>query len=128
MINVIVIYFILIIHWLADFVFQTNWQQKNKHKNFKALLAHTAVYSLILYVPMQILQEVGYFGAQYWYASLLFALIQFVTHTAIDAIASRINTILWNNKQVHEFFVSIGFDQFLHLCILFGSFNLVYYG
>ena len=128
MINIIVIYFILILHWLADFVFQTDYQAKNKHKSFKALLAHTAIYALILYVPMQILQEVGYFGAQYWYTSLLFALIQFVTHTAIDAITSRINSILWNNKQVHDFFVSIGFDQFLHLSILFGSFNLVYYG
>lgn len=126
--NVIIIYLLLLLHWLADFVFQTKYQQKNKSKSFKALLAHTATYMLILYVPLQILQEIGFFGAQYWYASLLFALIQFVSHTVIDAVTSRINAILWNNKQTHDFFVSVGFDQFLHLIILIGSFDLVYYG
>lgn len=126
--NVIIIYLMLLLHWLADFVFQTKYQQQNKSKSFKALLAHTATYTLILYVPLQILQEIGFFGAQYWYASLLFALIQFVSHTVIDAVTSRINAILWNNKQTHDFFVSVGFDQFLHLIILVGSLDLVYYG
>lgn len=62
MINVIIIYFILIIHWLADFVFQTNWQQKNKYKNFKALLATHSYYSLILYKQQPTREAL--FGAQ----------------------------------------------------------------
>ena len=69
----------------------------------------------------------NYFGAQYWYIPLIFGIIQFVTHTIVDYITSRINKTLWVNEEVHTFFVMIGFDQFIHYGILFVSLSLLFY-
>lgn len=40
--------------------------------------------------------------------------ITFITHTFIDYFTSRLNAKLWEKKQVHNFFASVGFDQLLH--------------
>jgi hypothetical protein len=88
---------ILFIHWFADFVMQTDWQARNKSKSLLPLLAHTTAYSV------------------FWlWLGWEFAAITFVAHTATDYVTSRINSHLWNAQQVHWFFVSVGFDQFLH--------------
>ena len=126
MINLFIVLYLSFAHWLADFVLQTDQQAKNKSKDNIALLSHTATYTAIMFVAMQILQTYNYFGAQFWYASILFTFIQFFSHTLIDYITSRINSNLWSKGDVHNFFVSIGFDQFMHIAILFISFNLIY--
>jgi hypothetical protein len=89
------------VHWLADFVLQTDWQAKNKSKNWWALTKHVGVYSLCF----------AFLGWQ-------FTAITFVTHFVTDAITSRINTRLWAAGNVHWFFVSVGFDQLIHTCTL----------
>ena len=38
---------ILLIHWIADFVLQTDKQAKDKSNNWEDLLLHTLTYSLI---------------------------------------------------------------------------------
>lgn len=88
---------ILAIHWMADFVLQTDWQAQNKSKAMLPLLAHTSVYSACWL----------WFGWQ-------FVLITFVAHTATDYVTSRINRSLWDAGAVHWFFVSVGWDQLLH--------------
>ena len=114
------IFSIIFIHWVADFVFQTDWQAQNKSKNNKALLSHTWTYSLIWFT----------FGCFYamsdpnyvpWSLSL-FVLITFVAHTITDYFTSRLNSKLWADKKVHYFFVSVGFDQVLHYVQLFTTF------
>jgi len=59
-----------------------------------------------------------------WYViySLLFMGITFICHTATDYFTSRVNAKLWEKGQVHNFFVSIGFDQYLHYIQLFVTF------
>jgi hypothetical protein len=117
------IFSIIFIHWVADFVFQTDWQAQNKSKNNKALLSHTWTYSLVWFT----------FGAFYamsdpnyvpWSLSL-FVLITFVAHTITDYFTSRLNSKLWAKGDVHNFFVSVGFDQVLHYVQLFGTFYLL---
>ena len=44
------IFTILLIHWFADFVLQTDKQAKGKSKNWRDLLSHTLTYSLIWFV------------------------------------------------------------------------------
>jgi hypothetical protein len=114
---------IIFIHWFADFVLQTDWQAKNKSKNNKALLSHTWTYSLVWYT-------IGVFYAMsdpnYIPWSLtLFVLITFVAHTLTDYFTSRLNSKLWAKGDVHNFFVSVGFDQVLHYAQLFGTFYLL---
>lgn len=127
MIPVVIILLYLFVHWYADFVCQTDKQKKGKSSNNWQLLAHTSMYGLIITIFTYVIFLAGRFGAQYWYTPLIFGGIQFVTHTIVDYITSRINKILWINEQVHEFLVMIGFDQFIHYVILFSSLVLLFY-
>lgn len=118
MIDIKVIIGILIIHWIADFVCQTDWQAKNKSKSWSALLEHTLSYSGIWIV-----------GALFIISNPIrvvpFVLITFVTHTITDYFTSRLNSKLWAEGKVHWFFVSIGFDQILHYVQLLLTYQLL---
>lgn len=127
MIPTTIILLYLLVHWYADFVCQTDKQAKNKSTSIKWLLKHTSIYGLIITIFTYILYLNNSFGAQYWYLPLIFGLIQVVTHTLVDYITSKINSYLWKNGQVHEFFVMIGFDQFIHYVILFGNLWILFY-
>ena len=107
--GVIIILAILFIHWIADFLLQTDWMATNKSKNNTALTAHVAAYC----IPWAI-AAVSFAFAYGNMAMLAFIPITFVCHWITDYFTSRLNTRLWNEKKVHWFFVSIGFDQFLH--------------
>lgn len=109
------------IHWFADFVMQTDKQAKGKSNNWNDLISHTLTYSLIWFIPLFIVIFSGYtreeVGWSQW--TLLFIPITFIFHTITDYFTSRLNSKLWIEGKVHNFFVSIGFDQVLHYVQLF---------
>jgi len=118
-------FLIIFIHWFADFVLQTHQQASNKSKALKPLLAHTFTYSVVWLLASCLL--FGYVNkgqTTEWYmlTSILFFLITFITHTITDYFTSRLNSKLWAKGDVHNFFVSIGFDQVLHYAQLFLTF------
>ena len=43
-------FIIVVIHFVADFIFQAEEWATNKSKSFKALVKHTAMYSFIWYL------------------------------------------------------------------------------
>ena len=105
---------ILFMHWVADFVLQTDWQAKNKSSNNIALLKHVGSYSAVLFVASLFLftkTEI----ALYW------VMLNSLLHFATDYVTSRINSYLWNKGDVHNFFVMVGFDQLIHYVCLFGT-------
>lgn len=117
--TLIEIFAILIIHWIADFVCQTDKMAKGKSKNWNDLLSHTSTYSLVWFIPIIfLLNEVN------WTASV-FVGITFVAHTITDYFTSRLNSKLWSEGKTHWFFVSIGFDQILHYVQLFTTYYLL---
>lgn len=116
-----IIFSILILHWIADFVLQSDWMAKNKSKDNGALFAHVIVYSTVfsttstlysLYRPEIELINVFYFS-----------IITFALHFITDYFTSRLNSKLWVNGNVHYFFVSVGFDQIIHYVSLILTFN-----
>ena len=120
--KLIEIFSIILIHWFADFVLQTDKQAKGKSKNNRDLISHTSFYSLIWLV----------IGSIYCYILNLspilviyFYLITFVAHTITDYFTSRLNSRLWAKGDVHNFFVSVGFDQVLHYVQLFTTYWLL---
>ena len=127
--NLIEIFSILLIHWFADFVLQTDKQAKGKSKNWSDLLAHTFIYSLIwlffgifwLFIPSR--PEIQ--PTSNLLLPLNFAIITFIAHTITDYFTSRLNNKLWVKGDVHKIFVSIGFDQYLHYLQLFGTYYIL---
>jgi len=122
--NLIEIFSILGIHWFADFVLQTDKQAKGKSKNWSNLLSHTLTYSFVwLMLGFIIAISLIIFNPDNLkYTPLdvfLFSIITFITHTITDYFTSRLNSKLWKQGKVHNFFVSVGFDQYLHYIQLF---------
>jgi len=113
MIDLKIVLAIILIHWLADFVFQTDKMAKGKSKNWNDLLSHTGTYSFIwfCFVPFYVLLNLDTYVE---WTGTLFVLITFIAHTITDYFTSRLNSKLWAKGDVHNFFVSIGFDQVLH--------------
>lgn len=123
--NLIEIFSIILIHWFADFVLQTDKQAKGKSKNWSDLLGHTFNYTICWCIPIAILFAFykQSFPLNVATTSLFFMIITFISHTITDFYTSRANSQLWEDKNVHGFFVSVGFDQVLHYVQLF----LTYY-
>lgn len=110
---------ILLTHWFADFVFQTDAQAKGKSKDWGPLLSHTITYSTVFFIVSPV------FFWSYGWQAVAFTLITFVAHTITDYFTSRINSRLWAEGKVHNFFVSVGFDQFLHFVQLLITYYLL---
>lgn len=123
--------FILIVlftHWFADFFCQTDWQAKNKSTNNIALLKHVSSYSIV-WLIVSFFIFYGYYKYEIVVPLILafaFTGITFLCHFITDYFTSRLNTYLYKKDDIHNFFVSIGFDQWLHYFQLFFTFYLLF--
>lgn len=113
MINITIFEAFVITHLFADWIFQTNWEAKNKDKKLLPLLVHSSVYAL------------SFIPAFYFYGvNFLWLFLLFVTHAIIDQRKLE----LWflkikGNKEQNATdpkFVNLvmGLDQAMHLIIL----------
>ena len=105
-----IIIWLLFSHWVADFILQSDWMAQNKSKRWDALLAHCSVYGIALGILT---------------LNPIFGLINAFIHILVDFFTSRLNSYLWDKKEVHWFFVSIGFDQFIHFVTLILTYNFL---
>lgn len=81
------------------------------------LLNHTMVYSGVFTIA-----SIIYTVATGNYLMLVFGPVTLLFHTTTDFFTSRLNSKLWAKGDVHNFFVSVLFDQFLHFVQLFLTF------
>lgn len=108
---------ILLIHFLADFALQTDYQAKNKYKWDVELAQHAGTYSLCwVFGSYVILQDVG--------IAVVFGIITFVAHFITDGITSNISKKYFDKGDYHNGFVVIGADQVLHYIQLYLTFKL----
>jgi len=126
----IFITYLAFLHWLADFVFQSDAMAKNKSTSWKWLAAHVITYSCVMFVGLCLPAVIYTWGRIDSFLFLQFVFIAYcvvngLLHAAIDAVTSRITSKLWKDGKVHAFFVVIGIDQFLHLACLIWTFAWV---
>ena len=143
------IFSIIIIHWFADFVLQTDKQAKGKSTSWGWLLGHTTSYSIFTYfgIGLLYLYLFPHEAVKIHSFTFIFAVITFICHTITDYFTSRLNnkllpptTVLTfgsntfgDNEMLaypkkaswHNFFVCFGFDQVLHYVQLFLTYALL---
>lgn len=122
--NIYIILIILFLHWIADFVLQTKDQAQNKSSSWRALTDHTSYYSLV-FIAASIFYAIFVSPNVIGCKMIMFGFITWPIHTAIDYYTSRVNKELWGSLKFHEFFVSVGFDQFLHIAQLLLTYKLL---
>lgn len=101
------IYLILIAHLVGDFFFQTDKMATNKSTSNKWLASHIMAYTSCL-LP---------FG-------LTYALVNGLTHYAVDYVSSRFTSYYYKKGDRHKFFGVIGIDQTVHVMILIATIPL----
>ena len=111
MIDIISLLFLVWIHFISDFILQSDKVAKKKSKEFNWLAYHSFVYAL----PFLLV------GPSY-------SLINGLLHFFVDGVTSRINSELYSKGKIHWFFVGIGFDQAIHITMLVLTFILIYGG
>lgn len=107
---------LLAVHFVADFVLQSDRVAQGKSKSIAVLGEHIAIYTICLLVgaiPLAFI--LGHHGGV---MMGLWVAINGAAHFATDYVTSRINAHLWATKQVHNFFVGVGADQLIHTLTL----------
>jgi hypothetical protein len=114
---------LILVHFLVDFLLQTDWMALNKSKDNYALSCHVATYSVGLFVWATIYMGIGDGAVMFFFFN---SLLHFMT----DWVTSRINGKLWFFRPYddqcwiyvdgrrHWFFVMVGFDQLIHYVTL----------
>lgn len=131
MINLTTIIIVLFTHWIGDFILQTQEEAENKSKSNKYLTDHVLTYTFIWFSVGIVWFISGPFRSELFVvwkgglSLLLFTLITFTTHWIIDYFTSRLNSKLYKKGDIHNLFVSIGFDQVLHYIQLFTAIYLL---
>lgn len=107
MIDLKTIILILVVHFLADFVLQTQEQAEKKSTDTDFLIYHVATYTAVwLFISYTMLGT--------WWKPLIFAFLTFLAHYWTDYCTSRQVKRWFEKKNWHNGFVVIGADQILH--------------
>lgn len=109
---------IIWVHFIADFLLQSDWMALNKSKSFTALYTHSFVYSLPFIF-------IVYFCNMHGLYAFVFILAIFLSHFLVDGISSKITSWLYKRGERHWFFVVIGLDQAVHMTTLILFYNMV---
>jgi len=127
--NLAIINIVLIGHWISDFVLQKNKKKtraKIKNKNVKHIVPHTLLYTSILTCLIIISQFLNIIHSKYYFSIFYFFIITYITHFLTDFYITKINEKHLKKNKRHEYFVTIGIDQFLHYSMLFSTLYILY--
>lgn len=134
----LIAFILIIIHYIADFTFQTEEMATGKSKSFKILLKHTRTYTFVFFMCFALWcayqNHIGHLtpddmGWTPWVC--LFFPITFICHTVIDYISSRITARKFEKKEYYTgipnmgAFSIIGLDQVFHYATLFLTYHLL---
>ena len=108
---------IFVIHYIADFILQTEWMALNKSLSFSPLLAHVAVYTSALFMAAVL--------AVPFEEAFLWAIINGLAHFCVDYFTSRLMRWAREQQKNRLFFQIYGIDQTLHYICLFLTLELI---
>lgn len=121
--SLLTLYFLLT-HFFSDFVLQTEHMALRKSTSNYYLGMHVTIYTVTTIVAWWLLFLVVELHATSWqYLGTGIAI--FSMHFLTDYITSRITSKYYKAKKSHQFFVTIGFDQWLHYLQIFIVFNYI---
>lgn len=129
---------LIIVHYIADFMFQTEDMAMNKSTNIDPLIKHGLVYTLVFFIAFSLwcaynnhITHLSAYDAGLTLKVFWFFPITFVSHVIVDFFTSKIVKIKFENKIYYTglpnfgVFSIIGFDQVIHYIMLFATYYFV---
>jgi hypothetical protein len=101
---------LLTLHFIADFILQSNNMATNKSKSNYWLSYHVGVYTLVFSM-----------------VNPLYALVNGALHWITDYLTSRVASYFYVKDDRRYFFITIGFDQLVHSITLITTYYLMVY-
>lgn len=98
-----IIVWLMFAHWVSDFVLQKHKWAVNKSKSVVALTKHVLTYTIGMILATSIV------------GNPVIGLVIGLLHWPVDFVTSKITSRLYADEQYHNFFVVVGFDQWIHL-------------
>ena len=111
-ISLSILFTLLTMHYICDFLLQSDKMAKGKSSSMELLTLHVTAYS----IPFALM-----FGP-------LYGAVNFFLHMLVDFFTSRVTKKLFAKNEHHWAFAVIGFDQLLHYACLIGTVSLVQFG
>lgn len=105
--------FILIAHWIGDYLLQTTSMATEKSYRLKWLSLHILTYSSVLFAFCLFLFS--------FEVALAYTLVNGFLHAGIDFITSRQSRKYQDRPRI--FYPILGFDQMLHMLSLYLTFH-----
>jgi len=113
-ITIIDLFGLLLAHLIGDFFLQSDETAKNKSSDDMVLTRHVAIYTMpfafIAFFTFPFILAIGFLA------------VNAVLHYATDYVSSRVAKSYWEKEDRHNFFVTIGIDQFIHIMSLTWTF------
>lgn len=112
--QLIVLCYLFIVHYVADFVIQSQKSAENKSHSFRALWEHIFSYYMFsiiaIVVPSLLISPTNTLNIGWIYYVVCISSIHMLT----DFFTSKFNTKMYKSKKTKLFWIGIGGDQLLH--------------
>ncbi len=120
---------LLFVHVIADFVLQRHEISINKHNNLIYLCTHAFEYAMILLIgaSLLVLIQPRHFVDIMISRLYVFVAVNAITHLMIDFCTSKLCHMFYAKQDLHNHYVVIGFDQFLHQSIIIITASTLFY-
>lgn len=100
------------IHFVGDFLLQTEWMVNGKSTAWQPLLAHAAVYTLTLLFFSSLVMPFP--------LAIAWSFLNGACHLTVDFFTSKLMKSARENGNTSLFFKILGLDQLLHAWCLLG--------
>lgn len=112
------IYIILIINYIADFLLQSREIATKKSKSLPALLKHVSTLGIFMFVTLAICYKF-----ENLYGVFAFSMVNMLLHGITDFFTSKWTSHLYKNEKIKQFFDVIGFDQLIHVITILMTYD-----
>ncbi len=109
--------FVILGHFIGDFLLQNNYTSGNKGKDLKALGLHVGLYFLGLCMLLLIYPSLSLF---------LYCAINAILHYFVDGVTSPYSAKLYEAENKRKFFLLFGFDQMVHMLCLSVTYGVMF--
>jgi len=125
--EIAVIVIVIIGHWLADYIFQTNESIVDKGKDFVNVIHHVSQYTTVMTALMVILIAFGVITTQSWFFIINFWIFTFAFHLLVDYFSSKLTLRIKTEEFKFGYFSIISTDQMVHIVSLFLTISYLFY-